>query len=117
MPARSTQSWRGWVRPNCAYKAQIWTFPAVISLTDSAFSSSKAEARLKSLFGVATLDGFGNFKVARNCLRLADTGPIWIMLGKAGCRILRRPVHIAPGSHMAIDAATRAKVLRSMSRR
>ncbi|MFO1259726.1 MAG: DNA mismatch repair protein MutS [Sphingomonadaceae bacterium] len=72
----------------------------------SAFSSSKAEARLKSLFGVATLDGFGNFSRAE----LSAIGGLLAYLDHAGqgrLPHLAPPVHIAPGSHMAIDAATR----------
>ncbi|MCB2015364.1 MAG: DNA mismatch repair protein MutS [Sphingobium sp.] len=72
----------------------------------SAFSSVKAEARLKSLFGVATLDGFGTFGRAE----LSAIGGLLTYLDHAGQGTLPHlapPVHIAPGSHMAIDAATR----------
>lgn len=72
----------------------------------SGFSSSKAEARLKSLFGVASLDGFGAFTRAE----LAAVGGLLAYLDHAGRGALP---HLAPpqrrvaGSHMAIDAATR----------
>ncbi|WP_284278218.1 SDR family oxidoreductase [Sphingobium jiangsuense] len=71
-----------------------------------AFSSQRAEARLKAMFGVATLDGFGSFGRAE----LAAIGGLLSYLDHAGQGTLPHlapPVHIAPGSHMAIDAATR----------
>ena len=72
----------------------------------AAFSSARAEARLKDLFGVATLDGFGAFGRAE----LSAIGGLIAYLDHAGQGTLPHltpPVHIAPGSHMAIDAATR----------
>ncbi|MGD9810786.1 MAG: DNA mismatch repair protein MutS [Sphingobium sp.] len=72
----------------------------------SAFSSQRAEARLKAMFGVATLDGFGMFGRAE----LNAMGGLLAYLDHAGQGVLPHlapPVHIAPGSHMAIDAATR----------
>jgi len=72
----------------------------------SAFSSMRAEARLKALFGVATLDGFGSFGRGE----LSAIGGLLAYLDHAGqgrLPHLAPPVHIAPGSHMAIDAATR----------
>lgn len=71
-----------------------------------AFSPARAEARLKALFGVATLDGFGGFGRAE----LSAIGGLLSYLDHAGQGTLPHlapPVHIAPGSHMAIDAATR----------
>ncbi len=72
----------------------------------AAFSSTRAEARLKALFGVATLDGFGAFSRAE----LSAIGGLLAYLDHAGqgkLPHLAPPVHIAPGTHMAIDAATR----------
>ena len=72
----------------------------------AAFSSQRAEARLKAMFGVATLDGFGTFGRAE----LSAIGGLLSYLDHAGQGTLPHlapPVHIAPGSHMAIDAATR----------
>ena len=72
----------------------------------AAFSSARAEARLKALFGVATLDGFGSFSRAE----LSAIGGLLAYLDYAGqgkLPHLAPPVHIAPGTHMAIDAATR----------
>jgi len=80
--------------------------PAAHDFEKSAFSSTKAEARLKALFGVATLDGFGTFGRAE----LSAIGGLLSYLDHAGQGTLPHlapPVHIAPGSHMAIDAATR----------
>jgi DNA mismatch repair protein MutS len=76
------------------------------SFDKAAFSSQRAEARLKGLFGVATLDGFGSFSRAE----LSAIGGLLAYLDHAGqgrLPHLAPPVHIAPGSHMAIDAATR----------
>ncbi|MPT48884.1 MAG: DNA mismatch repair protein MutS [Sphingobium sp.] len=76
------------------------------SFDKGAFSSVKADTRLKALFGVATLDGFGNFGRAE----LSAIGGLLAYLDHAGKGTLPHlapPVHIAPGSHMAIDAATR----------
>lgn len=73
---------------------------------NAAFSSTRAEARLKALFGVATLEGFGSFSRAE----LSAIGGLLAYLDHAGqgrLPHLAPPVHIAPGSHMAIDAATR----------
>jgi len=80
--------------------------PGAHDFEKSAFSSTRAEARLKALFGVATLDGFGTFGRAE----LSAIGGLLAYLDHAGQGTLPHlapPVHIAPGSHMAIDAATR----------
>src|SRR3990167_6651500 len=68
----------------------------------AAFSSTRAEARLRALFGVATLDGFGSFSRAE----LSAIGGLLAYLDHAGqgkLPHLAPPVHIAPGTHMAID--------------
>lgn len=70
------------------------------------FASHRAESRLKDMFGVATLDGFGAFGRAE----LSALGGLLAYLDHAGqgrLPHLAPPVRIAPGSHMAIDAATR----------
>lgn len=72
----------------------------------NAFSSSRAEAALKRLFGVATLDGFGQFSRAE----LAAMGGLIGYLdhaGKGTLPFLAPPVRKAGGDHVAIDAATR----------
>ncbi len=72
----------------------------------SAFSSIRAEADLKRLFGVATLDGFGQFGRAE----LAAMGGLLGYLdhaGKGTLPFLAPPVQRTSGGHVAIDAATR----------
>lgn len=72
----------------------------------AAFSSNRAESALKRLFGVATLDGFGQFSRAE----LAAMGGLVSYLdhaGKGTLPFLAPPVHKASGAHVAIDAATR----------
>lgn len=72
----------------------------------AAFSSSRAEAALKKLFGVATLDGFGQFSRAE----LSAMGGLIGYLdhaGKGTLPFLAPPVRKASGAHVAIDAATR----------
>ncbi len=70
------------------------------------FDSARGETRLKSLFGVATLDGFGAFGRAE----LAAAGGLVAYLdhaGKGSLPFLQSPLRRAPTQHMMIDAATR----------
>ena len=70
------------------------------------FDSGAAEARLKRLFGVATLDGFGQFGRAE----LAAAGGLVAYLdhtAKGALPFLRPPVVHRASATMAIDAATR----------
>ncbi len=70
------------------------------------FDSAKGETRLKALYGVATLDGFGSFDRAS----LAAAGGLVAYLdhtAKGALPFLRPPVRHAGGATMAIDAATR----------
>jgi DNA mismatch repair protein MutS len=70
------------------------------------FDSTKGEARLKALFGVATLDGFGQFTRAE----LAAAAGLLAYLdhaGKGTVPFLSLPVQRTRAAHMAIDAATR----------
>ncbi|WP_028056101.1 DNA mismatch repair protein MutS [Sphingobium bisphenolivorans] len=72
----------------------------------AAFSSSRAEAALKRLFGVATLDGFGQFSRSE----LAAMGGLLSYLdhaGKGTLPFLAPPMRKTSGAHVAIDAATR----------
>ena len=72
----------------------------------TAFSSNRAEGALKRLFGVATLDGFGQFSRAE----LAAMGGLITYLdhaGKGTLPFLAPPVRKTSGGHVAIDAATR----------
>ncbi|WP_422396591.1 DNA mismatch repair protein MutS [Sphingomonas profundi] len=71
-----------------------------------AFDSLAAEARLKALFGVATLDGFGRFERAG----LAAAGGLLAYLDRAGqgtLPLLQPPAARVAADHMLIDAATR----------
>ena len=70
------------------------------------FDSAAGEARLKRLFGVATLDGFGQWSRAG----LAAAGGLVAYLdhaGKGALPFLRPPVLRRAAETMAIDAATR----------
>ena len=70
------------------------------------FDSTGGEARLKRLFGVATLDGFGNFSRAA----LAAAGGLVAYLehtAKGSLPFLRPPRLSRTDAAMAIDAATR----------
>jgi len=70
------------------------------------FSSIDAERRLKALYGVATLDGFGQFERAE----LAAAGGLLAYLETAGrgtAPFLQPPARIEGSAHMLIDAATR----------
>ena len=70
------------------------------------FDSARGEARLKALFGVATLDGFGRFDRAA----LSAAGGLVHYLdhtAKGRLPFLQPPRIAAIAQHMAIDAATR----------
>ena len=80
--------------------------PDMHAFDRAAFSSSRAEAALKRLFGVATLDGFGQFDRAE----LAAMGGLIGYLdhaGKGKLPFLAPPQRKTRGAHVAIDAATR----------
>lgn len=72
----------------------------------SDFDSQAGEAQLKSLFGVATLDGFGGLSSAQTS---AAGGLIAYLdhAGKGSLPFLSIPAKRAAADHMAIDAATR----------
>ncbi len=70
------------------------------------FDSLAAEARLKEIFGVATLDGYGSFSRAE----LAATGGLIAYLERTNSGklpFLQPPRRRTSASHMLIDAATR----------
>lgn len=72
----------------------------------SDFSSESGERRLKSVFGVATLDGFGGLTRTH----LAAAGGLLTYLdhaGKGTMPFLSIPVKRVVSDHMMIDAATR----------
>jgi DNA mismatch repair protein MutS len=70
------------------------------------FDGNSAERRLKSLFNLATLDGWGAF----NRAELAAAGGLLTYLERAGqgaLPFLQPPLRRAASDHMMIDAATR----------
>lgn len=72
----------------------------------ASFDSAKGEARLRSLYGVATLDGFGAF--GRAALSAAGGLIAWLdHTAKGALPFLRPPKLRASGATIAIDAATR----------
>lgn len=78
------------------------------------FDSAEGEARLKRLFGVATLDGFGGFSRAA----LAAAGGLVAYLdhtAKGSLPFLRPPRLTRTDATMAIDAATRESLELSIS--
>jgi DNA mismatch repair protein MutS len=80
--------------------------PGAYMFGRAGFDSGRAEAALKRLYGVATLDGFGAFGRAE----LAAMGGLIAYLdhaGKGRLPFLEVPVRRHAGYHMAIDAATR----------
>jgi DNA mismatch repair protein MutS len=70
------------------------------------FDSVAGERRLKALFGVSTLDGFGGLTRAELA---ASSGLLAYLdhVGKGKLPFLEPPHKRAAGDHMAIDAATR----------
>ena len=70
------------------------------------FDSAKGEVRLKALFGVATLDGFGSFTRVELC---AVAGLLAYLehVGKGAMPFLQPPERRGQSDHMMIDAATR----------
>ncbi|MBV8237230.1 MAG: DNA mismatch repair protein MutS [Sphingomonas sp.] len=80
--------------------------PATVWRPRGDFESGAGEARLKRLFGVATLDGFGQFGRAM----LAAAGGLVAYLdhtAKGALPFLRPPRLSSANAAMAIDAATR----------
>lgn len=80
------------------------------------FSPSEGERRLKTIFAVATLDGFGAFTKAE----LAACGGLLAYLNhvsKGSLPFLAPPVRLQSSDHMLIDAATREslELVRSQS--
>jgi len=83
--------------------------PETIARPPRDFSSDGGEARLKSVHGVATLDGFGQFDRAM----LAAAGGLIAYLdhvGRGRLPLLLPPVAISGESRLAMDEATRASL-------
>ncbi|HEX7872172.1 MAG TPA: DNA mismatch repair protein MutS [Sphingobium sp.] len=77
-----------------------------IAFDNGDFQSERAEKRLKSHFGVATLDGFGAF----NRAELSALGGLIAYLdhvGRGSIPFLQPPVRTTADAHLAIDPATR----------
>ena len=85
------------------------TPPETIARPPRDFSSDGGKARLKSVHGVATLDGFGQFDRAM----LAAAGGLIAYLdhvGRGRLPLLLPPVAISGESRLAMDEATRASL-------
>jgi DNA mismatch repair protein MutS len=76
------------------------------ALAPASFDSVSAEARLRALFAVATLDGFGAFTRPEIAAMGAIADYVGITQRGAGA-LIRPPVREAQGGAMRIDAATR----------
>jgi DNA mismatch repair protein MutS len=79
---------------------------AITQLAPSSFDSAGAERKLCDLFGVASLEGFGQFDRAE----VSAMGALvdYLDLTQRGnLPLLRPPVHEDPGGLVQIDAATR----------
>jgi DNA mismatch repair protein MutS len=81
----------------------------VIERDPSGFASSKGEARLKELHGVATLDGFGDFSRA---MLAAASGLLAYLdhVGRGELPLLLPPVLHRSEAVMAMDEATRSSL-------
>jgi DNA mismatch repair protein MutS len=80
--------------------------PVLTALPNPRFESDAGRRRLQEFFGVAALDGFGNFGRAE----LAAAGAVvdYVGLTQQGrAPHLEPPRRVVPGSVMQIDAATR----------
>ena len=80
--------------------------PATVLRPRGEFDSARGEARLRELFGVATLDGYGEWDRAA----LAAAGGLVAYLehtAKGALPFLRAPRVVRDAATMAIDAATR----------
>ncbi len=83
-----------------------WVARQVVRRPSSDFSSTAAQKRLESFFGVQTLDGFGAFSRGE----LAAMGAIAAYLDHVGTGqpiFLQPPLRLQASGRMAIDAATR----------
>ena len=90
-------------------QARLALPPDTIPRPRADFSSDAGEARLESLHGVATLDGFGQFTRPM----LAAAGGLLAYLdhvGRGSLPLLLPPVVRAAGTTLAMDEATRASL-------
>ncbi len=94
------------LRPSEIVVADTQPFEGATPRPKADFDSQSGERRLKTLFGVATLDGFGGFSRAElsacaGLLNYLDHA------GKGALPFLEPPTKRTAADHMAIDAATR----------
>src|SRR3546814_10783832 len=90
------------------WSSGVWSsdLPATVERPRPDFDSARGGARLKALFGVATLDGFGSFSRAA----LAAAGGLVHYLdhtARGSLPFLRPPRLMRAAETMAIDRATR----------
>jgi len=92
------------------------TGPALTPLAPASFDSTAAADRLRTLYGVATLDAFGSFARAE-VSALGALADYLELTQKGRMPLMRPPAREAAGSAMQIDAATRRnlEISRSLS--
>ncbi len=83
-----------------------WNAPQITSRPHSEFASAAGQKRLESLFGVQTLDGFGQFSRSE-CAAMGALAAYLDHVGTGQPIFLQPPVRHQHGDRMAIDAATR----------
>jgi DNA mismatch repair protein MutS len=86
-----------------------WDGPSHTPRPPLDFTPARGESRLKTRFGVATLDGFGQFSAPE----IAAAGALLAYVeatAKGAVPLLAPPRPELPGSTMAIDAATRTSL-------
>ena len=85
------------------------TRAAVTPLAQAELDPSSAERRIRSFYGVATLDGFGSFSRAE--LAAAGAALLYVERTQIGARpTLQPPSREEGGASLSIDAATRANL-------
>lgn len=85
-----------------------------VTLGNEYFNSQHGESRLKEIFKVSTLDGFGIFSRAE--LAAADGLLAWLDRASQGnLPFLQQPIRRARADHMLIDAATRSSLELTLS--
>ena len=89
---------------DCAFKNAATALRA-----RTAFDSSMGEAKLKRLYGVATLDGYGSFDRA-SLAAAAGLIDYFEHTARGALPFLRPPTLIKAATTMSIDAATRASL-------
>ncbi|MGU3540254.1 DNA mismatch repair protein MutS [Methylobacterium sp. A54F] len=91
--------------------ARLWqdSRAAIVPLAQAELEPASAERRIREQFGVATLDGFGQFTRAE--IAAAGAALLYVERTQIGARPpLSVPTREASGSTLSIDAATRANL-------